>query len=400
VASARRIFINFAPAVSAYSLQGHFCALKPQKHKWKYLTAKNTKVGNTPQKQTENNTIVGLVHNYRGLFGVKVGRAHLCIFSEKALVLCGFAVFAGSAKRGVYDGSLSSKRPNYRTLFGGGLRKGRRLTALAGYCVQQLQAGEELRDDTGEIVHDYTRKTGVVHSEIILPENAPPEFADREILWNAVEARKRRHDAQLAREIETALQKEFTLQEQIKVLRGYIRENFVDKGMIANYNIHNKMDGTPHAHIMLTTRHVTLDGFGNKNREWNNKKYLEIWREKWADVNNRKFEEKGLEERIDHRSYKDRGIDKEPTIHLGHEASKLEKRGKRSKRGDINREIEKRNEERKKAKHEKESTENAPKNTPNDNELAKNTAEYLNELKENYFALEKRLVQLIEERNE
>ena len=263
------------------------------------------------------------------------------------------------------------------------------------------RSGDELRDETGEIVHDYTRKTGVVHSEIMLPKDAPPEFADREILWNAVEAREKRHDAQLAREIEVALQIEFSLKEQIEVLREYIQENFVDKGMIADFNIHNN-EGNPHAHIMLTTRHVTPKGFGNKNREWNNKKYLEIWREKWADVNNRKFEEKGLAERIDHRSYKDRGIDREPTIHLGADASKLEKRGKRSKRGDINREIEKRNKERaerKKAEQGQEIAENTPK-TKSDNELAKNTAEYLNELKESYVALEKALIELIDERNE
>jgi hypothetical protein len=160
---------------------------------------------------------------------------------------------------------------------------------------------------------------------------------------------------------------------------------------------------------MLTTRHVSPEGFGLKNTDWNKKDLFVEWRKSWADVNNRMFKRKGLDDRIDHRSYKDQGIDKEPMIHLGVEASAKEKKGKKTKRGNINREIQKRNEEREKAKHEKESTEsiadtnndNSPsKNTPDDNELAKNTAEYLNELKENYVALEKRLVQLIEERNE
>jgi hypothetical protein len=288
-----------------------------------------------------------------------------------------------------------------------GRGSGRSATGAAAYRAGGIlrsaayRSGEELRDETGEIVHDYTRKTGVVHSEIILPDGAPPEFADRQILWNAVDAREIRKDARFAREIEVALQIEFDLKEQLEVLREYIRENFVDKGMIADFSIHNN-EGNPHAHIMLTTHHVTPDGFGLKNPDWDKKAELISWRKNWAEINNRMFERKGLAERIDHRSYKDRGIDREPTIHLGVDASKLEKRGKRSKRGDINREIEKRNQERaerKKSEQGQESIENMPKNKP-DNELAKNTAEYLNELKEIYVALEKSLVQLIDERNE
>jgi len=108
---------------------------------------------------------------------------------------------------------------------------------------------------------------------------------------------------------------------------------------------------------MLTTRHVTPDGFGGKNRDWDKDTELVKWRENWANITNRKFEEKGLAERIDHRTLRAQGINREPTIHLGHEASALEKKGIRTERGDYNREIQKRNEERaKKAEHKREIT--------------------------------------------
>jgi len=270
------------------------------------------------------------------------------------------------------------------------------------------RAGEELRDDTGEIVHDYTRKGGVLYSEIILPNNAPPEFADRQILWNAVDARENRKDAQLAREIVVALQREFDAQENMEVLREYMRENFVDKGMIADFSIHNKGDDNPHAHIMLTTRHVTPEGFGLKNTDWNKKELFAEWRKSWADVNNRMFERKGLDERIDHRSYKEQGIDREPMLHLGVEASAKEKRGIRTRRGDINRERQARNEERaakkaaEKAKYEQKTTENAMLNekTANDQHTIEKTAQHLNKIKEYYITLEKDLAELIPERNE
>jgi hypothetical protein len=241
----------------------------------------------------------------------------------------------------------------------------------------------------------------VVHKEIVLPDNAPLEYADRETLWNAVEAKEKRCDARLAREIEVALQTEFDLQENIDLLREYIQENFVDKDMIADFAIHDKGDGNPHSHIMLTTRHVTPDGFGGKNRDWDEPAELVGWRKSWADVNNRLFEEKGLEERIDHRTLRAQGIDREPTIHLGHEAWALEKKGRRTERGDRNREIQQRNADRaaEKAERRQELTETTS-NINNDKRSAKKTAQYLNELKERYTALEKELSELITQRNE
>jgi len=89
--------------------------------------------------------------------------------------------------------------------------------------------------------------------------------------------------SQTAREIDIALPIEFDLQEQIELVRDYVKENFVDKGMCADFAIHDKKDGNPHAHIMLTTREVSVNGFEGKNRDWNNKELLEQWRENWAN---------------------------------------------------------------------------------------------------------------------
>jgi len=205
-------------------------------------------------------------------------------------------------------------------------------------------SGSKLR--SGEIVHDYTKKKGVVHSEIILPDNAPEEYRDRQTLWNAVEANEKRKDAQLAREIILALPREFDLSEHIEITRQYAQENFVSEGMIADFAIHDEGVGNPHAHIMLTTRHVSQEGFGLKNTDWNKKEKLLSYRAAWSHINNSRLASKGLDERIDHRSYKEQGLDREPLIHLGYKAAALERQGIRTQRGDYNREIIQRNKQR------------------------------------------------------
>jgi hypothetical protein len=183
----------------------------------------------------------------------------------------------------------------------------------------------------------------------------------------------------LAREVIVALPREFNLREQIEVLREYAKENFVDKGLGVDFSIHNNGDGNPHAHMMFTTRYITPDGLEGKNRDSDKASELIKWRKSWAEVNNRKFEEKGLDVRIDHRTLKAQGIDREPTIHLGHEAWALEKKGIRTAKGDYNREIKRRNAEREaqKEEHTQESAEiaanindnkNVPKNNNGDTE--------------------------------
>ncbi|MDR1993487.1 MAG: MobA/MobL family protein [Nitrososphaerota archaeon] len=242
-----------------------------------------------------------------------------------------------------FDGNIIGRSSGRSAVGAAAYRAGEKLHSVAHAA---YQSGERLHVEGDTITHDYTRKGGVVHSEILLPESAPEEYKDRQTLWNAVEKRERRKDAQLAREFIVALPREFDLHEQIEVMREYIQENFVNKGMIADFSIHDKGDGTPHSHIMLTTRHVSPEGFGKKNVDWNGKGVFLEWRKSWADVNNRVFERLGLEERIDHRSYREQGLDREPMIHLGYEATALEKKGIQTERGNHNREVQKRNEER------------------------------------------------------
>lgn len=136
-----------------------------------------------------------------------------------------------------------------------GRAKGQSAVGKAAY-----RSGEKLTNEYDGMTHDYTKKGGVVYSEIMLCENAPKEYQDRVTLWNAVEKVEKDNGARLAREYRVCLQMEFTLEENIEVVRKYIKENFTDKGMIADYSIHDKNDGNPHAHIMLTMRPLDEKG--------------------------------------------------------------------------------------------------------------------------------------------
>ena len=142
------------------------------------------------------------------------------------------------------------------TIIGGG----RTAVGAAAY-----RSGTELTDDRDERTHDYTKKQNVIHTEIMLPENAPPEYADRAALWNAVEKAAARRDSQLSREIVLALPKELSSAEQTELVRDYTRRNFVSAGMCADIALHDKRDGNPHAHIMLTVRPI------DENGEWEQK---------------------------------------------------------------------------------------------------------------------------------
>ena len=226
-----------------------------------------------------------------------------------------------------------------------GRSSGRSSVAAAAY-----RAGAELHDDRTGLSHDYTRKGGVLHSEIMAPENAPDWMKDRAKLWNAVEAVERRKDAQLAREIQLSLPHELDESQNRKMLFRFIQSHFVDRGMIADVAIHAPDRGgdqrNVHAHVMLTTRVLTADGFGKKNREWNTPEQLTDWRKSWAEHQNSVFQELGMEQRVDHRSYADQGVDREPTQHLGPVANDMEKNGKASRIGEENRARQARNAER------------------------------------------------------
>ena len=207
--------------------------------------------------------------------------------------------------------------------------KGRSATAASAY-----RTAEVIKDHrTGE-VHDYTRKSGVLHTEIIAPDNAPAWAHDRSSLWNAVEDAERRKDAQVAREVRVALPSELTTEQNADLVRAFVQEQFVARGMIADVALHAPgREGDQrnhHAHIMLTTRAVGPDGFGAKERDWNAKDLLVDWRGSWAEHVNDTLERYDITERVDHRTLvaqradalslahdaKERGDDSAQTAHM------------------------------------------------------------------------------------
>lgn len=226
-----------------------------------------------------------------------------------------------------------------------GRASGRSSVAAAAY-----RAGERLHDERLDRDHDFTNKAGVVHSEILLPENAPEEFADREKLWNAVEAAEVRKDAQLAREVEFAIPRELNQQQGIELARDFVTAEFVDRGMIADLNVHWDIgaDGMakPHAHVMLTMREVDEEGFAAKVRDWNRTELVEQWRERWAEHVNERLASLDIDARVDHRSLEAQGIDLEPQDKIGPAASRMGTRGLESERIEDHRAIAQRNGER------------------------------------------------------
>jgi Ti-type conjugative transfer relaxase TraA len=193
------------------------------------------------------------------------------------------------------------------------------------------RSAERLHDDRLDRSHDFTNKSGVVHSEVLLPEGAPERMGDRSTLWNEVEATELRKDAQLAREVEFAIPRELTQQQGIELARDFVQAEFVEHGMIADLNVHWDIgaDGLakPHAHVMLTMREVDEDGFGKKVRDWNKTEQLEHWRERWASHVNERLAELDIDASVDHRSFKDQGIALDPQNKIGPAASRMERDG-------------------------------------------------------------------------
>lgn len=241
--------------------------------------------------------------------------------------------------------------------------KGQSAVAASAY-----RSGTKIKDYETGVLSDYTRKSGVIYSEISLCANAPFEYQDREVLWNAVHKIEKASNARLWREIEVALPKELNREEQIETVREYVR-GLTDVGMCADWSLHDKGDGNPHAHIMLTTRSIKengewasksrkvydLDKNGNKifqkvdnhgrkqyknhkedYNNWNDRERVEEWRKAWADCCNKRL---AVNQQIDHRSYKRQGIEQEPTIHEGYVARKMVASGEISDRVQMNKEI-------------------------------------------------------------
>jgi hypothetical protein len=215
------------------------------------------------------------------------------------------------------------------------------------------RSGEKIRDEATGKTHDYTKKQGVDHSEILSPVAATPGndwLTDRSKLWNRVEASEKRYDAQLAREMIIAIPRELAQPDQIDLVREYVQTTFVDRGMIADINLHH-LDGTnPHAHVMLTMRELKIDeqgsvSFGNKDRTWNDKKLLETQIKEWEVVANQYLERAGVDTRIDSRSYEEQGISRIPQIHLGKNVTAMRRQGIPTERGDLYDQIDKANDD-------------------------------------------------------
>lgn len=238
------------------------------------------------------------------------------------------------------------------------------------------RSGEKLHSEYYGEDSDYTKKGGVICSEILLPPHAPPSFSDRETLWNEVEKAERGKKAQLAYSFDIALQNEFSMQENIELARQFLLDQFVSRGMVVDFAVHSpdKEDGgisNPHFHVMCPIRPLDEHGrWGNKQRreylldehgnrirdeagnyvfnavpttDWGSPDTLEHWRQAWADLCNQKFAEKELDCRIDHRSYERQGVEQIPTQHEGPTVRAMEAKGIRTDKGDLNRWIRKTN---------------------------------------------------------
>ena len=229
------------------------------------------------------------------------------------------------------------------------------------------QSGEKLFSEYDQEQKYYPYKNEVTHKEIMLPPHVPPEFADRNTLWNSAEAQEKQWNSQLARRFVLAIPREIPPGQYADLIRDYCREFFVSKGMIADFAIHDKGDGNPHAHILLTMRAMDekgkwlpksrkvydLDKNGERIRlasgrwkshkentvDWNNRKYAEIWRHEWEVIQNRYLEANDRPERVDLRSYARQGLDIVPTVHEGAAVRQMEKRGIQTNIGNLNREI-------------------------------------------------------------
>ena len=241
--------------------------------------------------------------------------------------------------------------------------KGQSVVASAAYRAGEVLYNEYYGEET-----NYTNKRGIVMTKIFLPDHAPKEYADRETLWNAVEKVEEHPKAQLAYSLDIALQNEFTMEENIELARKFVTEQLISRGMIADLAIHEPDKSeipNPHFHVLCPIRPLNPDGtwgmkqhrvyildeHGNRipdgdgdylfkavpTTDWGRPETLEHWRAEWARLCNEKFEEKGLPDRIDHRSFERQGIDQIPTVHEGPSVRQMEEKGILTDKGDLNR---------------------------------------------------------------
>ena len=221
-----------------------------------------------------------------------------------------------------------------------------RSTGASAVARAAYRAREKLVDErTGER-HDHSRRQDLDHAEILAPEEAPGWARDRSRLWNQVEAVERRKDAQVARELEVALPVELSPAQRLELVRDFVMDECVSRGMVADVALHGGDTHNPHAHVLLTTRRIGPDGFGGKDRSWNDRRLVGRWREEWASWSNRALETAGRTERVDHRTLEvqrddaiargdlgaARALDRDPEIHLGPSAWDALRRGEPNER--------------------------------------------------------------------
>ena len=217
---------------------------------------------------------------------------------------------------------------------------GQSATEAAAY-----RAAEKIYDErTGE-TFNYTRKKGVYATEIITPDNAPDWMADRSKLWNAAELFEKRSNSRTAREFDIALPTELTHPQKQDLVRNFVQDNFVDKGLVADLAFHEIDTHNPHVHIMITTRTVDENGLKAKDRSLDKKDFLLKLRESWATYTNDALQQAGISETIDHRTLEEQNITRIPQIHLGTNVAAMMKRGIATERGDEYLEIQTTNEQ-------------------------------------------------------
>lgn len=201
-----------------------------------------------------------------------------------------------------FSGQILGRKPKRNP--DGSYRPGSKAVAAAAY-----RAGERLIDRNSGEIHDYSRRGGVAHSEILAPPGSAPWLTDRETLWNTVEAMEIRKDAQLAREFNMALPYELSPEDRLDLVKTFLETHFVRRGMVADFALHDPLpehgqnEKNFHAHVMLTLRRATASGLDPvKTREWNSKELLNVWRAEWAIACNLALERAGKRVRVDHRT--------------------------------------------------------------------------------------------------
>ena len=224
-----------------------------------------------------------------------------------------------------------------------------RTTGRSAVAAAAYRAAEKITDARTGLIHDYTRKQGVLHSEIVVPPGSPAWARDRAALWNAAEAAEdkstRRDTAKTGRDFIIGLPHEISAEGRLAAARQFATFLAETYGVAVDFSIHEPdEDGDQrnyHAHVLTSTRVMTDAGFGGKVRELDSPrtsgKRLEAIREKWADIQNAAYAREGIDVRVDHRSYQARGIDKDATVHLGPAASGMERKGIETDLGDRNR---------------------------------------------------------------